>query len=78
LVEDRRRGHGSIEVQIAETAVVTHLQGGAGREQIGHQYVGGELLAGWKGSAKKATEIGLQVEELAVGERSVVIENDAQ
>jgi hypothetical protein len=46
LIEDRGRGQGLIERQIAEAVGVADIEGGTGVQQVGQQYVGGECLGG--------------------------------
>src|SRR5258707_10346270 len=73
LIENRWRRNRLIERQVVEAAVVAEIDRGAGVQQIREQNVGRELLGGRNRPAGVAPEIGLQIEELRVGERRVVV-----
>src|SRR5437660_3094212 len=76
LIEDRWSGHGLIECQVAEPAVVAKVDGRTGMQQVGEQHVGGELFGWEQWPAGVAAKIGLNIEELLVGQGCVIIDDD--
>src|ERR1700746_1961022 len=73
LIENRWRRNRLIERQVVEAAVVAEIDRGAGVQQIREQDVGRKLLSGRNRPTGVAPEIGLQIEELRVGERGRVV-----
>ena|SRR5438045_3058402 len=78
LIEDGWRRHGLIEREIAESVVVTNINCRARMQKVRQQNVGSELFCWRKRPSGVTSKICLQIQELLVGERSVVIENKAK
>src|SRR6266478_1553416 len=72
------RGRPGTQNEVAVTVVVSDIDGGARMQQIGEKHIGGESFGRRNGSAVEAAEVGLQIEEIRIGNRGVVIQDQPQ